>query len=492
MIIGKNWFSGSDESSLSHFTAVKEEGTSAADFRFRINNSGFLDDQGIVPKVEVSLPSIAFSAEHGYFYIASKEMFLFSNKQTEIQDPTYTTDVPNYVQIALGSRPDLEGSGVYTVFEMSGIPHFMTPLVLNPFLREHTSVIVKYTKLLNEVDRSELDFLTGKITALDEPIAEIFETDRIRQLNGSKHSVIDPSRYVYDNITGKIYVKGSVPSIAIEYEDSNTRQTTFGRDFAVSLVGKQKGLFSLALGQNPINPLRTHRKDISVDGTDIYIGQTKESKVLVTVGSIYRLKNGTKVVYNTIDNNRAFALISTDLIEEELYLSGIRVGITDLYGFAYVPIVGYGNFNLHGTLEMKGNSRLTIKPRNLLPINGEIAISVQSAETLAEIQNIELVVLPTIAEIGVAALEKQIHYVEPGAAITELSNVFDFADIAFVALHATHNKKRAQGGIISFGIAEDESIHVLLDAVAVAGFIEYTAVARSLIQTDGTGIYGIH
>jgi hypothetical protein len=85
--IGKNWISGADTRSLANPQAVSNSPEYDTDFKYKFNRNGLLESQGLKPTNKVELESVSLVVDHGYFYVASKEMFIYGDKMVDIINP---------------------------------------------------------------------------------------------------------------------------------------------------------------------------------------------------------------------------------------------------------------------------------------------------------------------------------------------------------------------------------------------------------------------
>ena len=123
MIVGSNWKSGTDISSLDNIKSRKADVKVDTDFKYRFNNKGMLSSQeikGVADKSQIS--SIEVIADHGFIYVASKEFFCYSQKEGVIFNGNITQEVPEYVKVSLGSyyRSGISEE-VYSVFSTSSV-----------------------------------------------------------------------------------------------------------------------------------------------------------------------------------------------------------------------------------------------------------------------------------------------------------------------------------------------------------------------------------
>ena len=204
MIVGSEWNSGAENKALGHPKAVSNSPEYDTDFKYKFNKNGLLEAQGIKPNNEIELESVSLVVDHGYSYVASKEMFLYAEKVVDVLNPEHVDIIPPHIKVALFGTEDAVplgvGSGLtsgYAKFRLTGIPALMTPMVVTELKDEGILFpkTITVQKGLNEIDRRTLTYLKNRVTGLEEPIADIYEVDTIRKLNDTKSTPIDPRNY---------------------------------------------------------------------------------------------------------------------------------------------------------------------------------------------------------------------------------------------------------------------------------------------------------
>lgn len=391
MRIGKNWISGADTRSLANPQAVSNSPEYDTDFKYKFNRNGLLESQGLKPTNKVELESVSLVVDHGYFYVASKEMFIYGDKMVDIINPEHVHEVPIHIYIALyGSAtgtPLGVASGMssgYAKFRLTGIPTLMTPMVVSE-LKDEGIVYpktIEVTKRLNEVDRRTLTFLKNRVTALDEPIADIFEVDSIRKLNDTKSDPIDPRMYAYDHFSNTLYVAAPIGPSAIEYETSCDGRVDLGKNFSPLQTGKYSGTVVLSPGSelNTGTVVTARRASIlSAKGSRFFINLPEGVSAYLSVQTIYTDKSGKEIPYVALENNDVYCVALMEAASEPVYIGSLLVGQTDEEGLAILPIAGLTSEGLHGEMLLTEKRAVNIVPSPILLTAATIRIKAEEA-----------------------------------------------------------------------------------------------------------------
>lgn len=502
MIVGKNWKSGSDETSMGNFKAITEKIQLDTRQKFRFNTKGLLRDQGITAEDVSSVPDISFIVEHGYVYLASKEFFVYGSKNVEIIDPTYVNDLPDYLEIALGGPYDIPsgipGSGVFSVYDLKGVPKLMSPLIVDGYPHAGPPPTVVTKRTLNEVDRGELTILKDRNTGLEEPLSETYETDTIRDVNHSEHDIIRPDDYIYDPLTGKVYIKGSYNKMAFEYENSDTGDVKLGTNFSASRVGRDSGLLVLSSSEEREDKVRSSRGDLSARGSNIFIKQFPSDKVEIEVGTLYRDIDGNRLYYTTVDNNARYAIISLDgdpAEGTEIYIGEQLIGATNEDGMALVPIIGTGDNELHGIMTIEGSYKLHLESYSTNPYTGELFVIVRNPVNDEILQEEILQVPSRLRDVSVGGAIKRVKFVGPGDTTLKIEDIVRLQDVYIQELHQSwlSEKDPVKLDPLSFGLDMEGNgvVAMIDDPLTTGGYLTYFVYDVSEAQLEGGQYYGV-
>lgn len=391
MRIGKNWISGADTCALANPEAISNSPEYDTDFKYKFNKNGLLESQGAKPTNKVELESVSLVVDHGYFYVASKEMFIYGDKMVDILNPEHVHEVPIHIYIALyGSAtgtPLGVASGMtsgYSKFRLTGIPTLMTPMVVSE-LKDEGIVYpktIEVTKRLNEVDRRTLTFLKNRVTALDEPVADIFEVESVRKLNDTKSDPIDPRMYAYDHFSNTLYVAAPVGPSAIEYETSCDGRVDLGKNFSPLQTGKYSGTVVLSPGSelNAGSVVTARRASIlSAKGSRFFINLPDGVSAYLTVQTIYTDKSGNEIGYIALENNDVYCVALMNAKSEPIYMGSVLVGQTDEEGIAILPIAGLTSEGLHGEVLLTSKRAVNVIPSPILLTAASVRIRAEEA-----------------------------------------------------------------------------------------------------------------
>lgn len=500
LIIGKNWISGSDETSLRNVEKVSEFEGGDPLHKFKFNEGGFLTEQGITREADSPVTDVSVIADHGYIYVASKEMFLYGDKVVEITDPEYETAAPEYIEVALADELFIgtDNSGIpsgipYSVFDM-GTPKLMSPMIVYEYPTPGPKTIIRNEKLLNEIDRSEITIPDGKVTGFEEPIAEIYESPKVRELNRSKNDIINPDNYIYDLISGKLWVRGTVGRVAVEYENSPIPRVKLGRDFSASRVGRDSGLLVLTTSKEDKSEIKSSRANITTRGSSVFIKQPDEATVEVELSTVYSNSDGEDFTYRTIENNGKYALISIEDVEEgeEIYIENVLVGTASSDGTAIVPVLGKASEDLHGKTSVSGQGELRVFSIENSPYKGRIKITITDPENGDLIASEIFEAESFIPNVSVGSAERRTIFIAPGTEYVEIESIVRTGEIFIQDIHETYRKNVEKALVEDIEISSvSDSVRINFESVTTGSYLDYYTYNKVIVEEEGSGFYGL-
>lgn len=500
MIVGSNWKSGTDISSLDNIKSRKADVKVDTDFKYRFNNKGMLSSQeikGVADESQIS--SIEVIADHGFIYVASKEFFCYSQKEGVIFNGNITQEVPEYVKVSLGSyyRSGIYEE-VYSVFSTSGIPTFMTTMVITKFATSdyEKPVVVKDIKSLDTIDRTDVLTMEKRYTGVEEPIVEIYETDTIKELHNNSNNIISPSDYIYNPFDGKVYVRGAVDRAFLEYEVSTTKDFLLGSKFAPSRTGLQKGILALVpdsvvsqkQGLSSINRRLLDRK-----GSNIFINQPESSSVLVIPKTVYTDVEGVELNYITLQNNFEYAFCRfVDNVNTDIYLNSVRIGKTDSQGDVLLPILGYLENGVHTSMVMTGPGRIDINPSFSGIVSGSLKVFIYSASSGELLSVEEFLINKQKINVAIANYQRIVKYIPNGITSFDLKEVINIENIKVSKLRDSYNfGDPISISDLSLSKYDSFGINVKVPSVPEALVVQYDTLPFRVINSQGGGNYGI-
>lgn len=500
MIVGANWKSGTDISALDNIKSRKADVKVDTDFKYRFNNKGMLSSQeikGVADESQIS--SIEIIADHGFIYVASKEFFCYSQKEGVIFDGDITREVPEYVKISLGGyyRSGISEE-VYSVFPTSGIPTFMTPMVITRFATSdyEKPVVVKDVKSLDSINRLDILTMEKRYTGVEEPIVEIYEADTIKKLHNNSNNIISPSNYIYNPFDGKVYVRGVVERAFLEYETSITKDFLLGGKFAPSRTGLQKGILALVpdsvvsqkQGLSSINRRLLDRKN-----SNIFINQPKSSSVLLIPKTVYTNAEGVELNYLTLQNNFEYAYCRfADNVNTEIYLNSVRVGKTDLQGDALLPILGYLENGIHTQIVMTGPGRVDVNPSLSGIVSGSLKVFIYSGSSGELLAVEEFVINKQKINVAIANCQRITKYIPNGVTSFDLKEIINIENMKVSRLRDSYNLgDPVPISDLSLSKYDSFGINVKVPSVSEALIVQYDTLPFRVISPQGGGNYGI-
>jgi len=500
VIVGKKWLSGSDSTSLGKVEGYQEPIIQDLNHTVRFNKEGFLVDQGIGPTVESATQDISYIVEHGYVYVASKEMFLYADKLSEITDPTILlgAEVPSYIRTVFNDL-EVPGTGVpsglpYSVFNM-GIPKLMTPLIVYEYPVAGPSTVIRTEKLLNEIDREDLTIPEGKNTGIEEPIAEIYEVETINKLNESEHEIINPDDYIYDPTTSNLFIQGIRGRILVQYEDSDEPRVKLGKDFSASRIGKDSGLLILSTKAKDVAEAKATRADIISQGTTLYIKQGESDSVILDISTLYKDSTGNVLDYETMENNSRYAYISLSQEEEiDIYIEHLYIGRSNESGIAIVPIIAWAGDSSHGQVIIEGRKNITLysSPGNMY--TGKVRIKLIDPSSGLTVREEDYSLLANIPNVSVGSAEERVLFVAPGTDEIELPDGVLFHLTEMQGLHQVYRREEEPITVEDFRLSftGDENVIAVMDPPDTGNYIRYYTYPRAVVAPEGGGTYGIN
>lgn len=426
MIVGSEWNSGAENKALGHPKAVSNSPEYDTDFKYKFNKNGLLEAQGIKPNNEIELESVSLVVDHGYFYVASKEMFLYAEKVVDVLNPEHVDIIPPHIKVALFGTEDAVplgvGSGLtsgYAKFRLTGIPALMTPMVVTELKDEGILFpkTISVQKGLNEIDRRTLTYLKNRVTGLEEPIADIYEVDTIRKLNDTKSTPIDPRNYAYDHFTNELYVAAAIGPSAIEYETSCDGKANLGKNFSPLQTGKYSGTVALSVGSelNTGSVVTARRASIlSAKGSRFFINLPEGVSAYLSVQTIYNDENGNEIPYMAIENNDVYCLALMNAKSERIYMGSVLVGQTDEEGLALLPIAGLTTDGLHGELLITEKRAVTVIAPPILVTAARVRVRAEESNVRTVLGEIIVPMKSPSNNTGVTHSSVIAHAVAPG------------------------------------------------------------------------------
>lgn len=501
MIVGSNWKSGLDLNALDNIKSRKADVKVDLEFKYRFNNRGMLSSQeikGVADESQIS--SIEVVADHGFIYVASKEFFCYADKEIVIFDSVITDDVPEYVKVSLGSYYESGITGeVYSVLNISGIPTFMTPMVITRFVTSdyEKPIIVKEVRDLDSVDRNDILAMEKRYTGVEEPVVEIYETDTIKELHQSSNNIISPSKYIYNPFDGKVYIKGVVERAALEYEVAINKEFLLGAKFAPSRTGLEKGILALVpdkveeakQGISSINRRLLDRK-----GSNIFINQSPTSSVSIVPKTIYTDSNSVELEYTTLQNNLEYAFCRFySNPNTDIYIGSVLVGRSDSQGNVMLPILGFLESGSHSPVVMTGPGRLDIEATRSGIVSGIMRIYIYSIPSGELLSTEEFVINKQKINVAIANSERNIKYIGKSISSFDLEQVINIHKIKIVLSRATYHLPATDILINSIALSEFNSyaISVSIPEQEEAVVVEYDSLPFRVINSQGGGNYGI-
>jgi hypothetical protein len=500
VIVGANWKSGTDITALDNIKSRKADVKVDTEFKFRFNNRGMLSTQeikGVADESQIS--SIEILADHGFVYVASKEFFCYSKKESVIFDGEITQDVPEYVKVSLGSfyRSGISEE-VYSVFRTSGIPTFMTPMVITRFVTSdyEKPVIVKDTKDLDSIDRTDVLTMEKRFTGIEEPIVEIYEVDTIKELHNNSNNIISPSEYIYNPFDGKVYVRGVVHRALLEYEVSTTKEFLLGSKFAPSRTGLQKGILALVpdivvkqkQGLSSINRRLLDRK-----GSNIFINQPESSSILIIPKTVYTNKEKVELNYITLQNNFEYAFCRfPDNPNTEIYLSSVRVGKTDSQGDVLLPILGYLEDGIHTSMVVKGPKKVNVNASPSGIVSGILKVFMYSSVSGELVSVEDFVINKQKINVAIGEFQRITKYIPIGITSFDLKEIINIDNLRVSKLRDSYNFGDPVAiSSLSLSKYDNFGINVEVPPQPEALVVQYDTLPFRAIDPEGGGNYGI-
>jgi hypothetical protein len=496
MKVGANWRSGVDLSALGKLSKEAIDIDINRDFKYRFDNEGLLAVRGVPGKATTeNISAIKLSAEHGFLYVASKELFFYSDKKSILLDPVITKEVPEYIKVALGYSSGIQ-EDTYTTYTFSGIPTFLTPLVIDRLTAKNmeTPLIIKNTQKLDDIDKNTITKLENRLTGLEEPIVEVFEVDSIKTINGTTNDIIDPSLYIYNPFDGVIYSKGEYGTISVEFESSFDKRVELGKKFSPSRTGKEKGMLSLSP-----NLVKTRGSQVSTvsrrvlerQGSTIYINQESQDSVRILVETRYQDEDGNYFEYETLENNLEYAAIQAAVWNKDIYINSVRIGRFNSSGYAIVPIVGYAEDSIHSSFIVTGSEKINVNLTNSGIINGTLRVKIYDIESETIIATEDFTINKQLQKVLVANPELTTKYVPTGDEYCILTKVVNLDRIYLLKLRDSYNINASQ--ILPNKISLDGAYSIRIDfqsqAEAVLAFHE--VIPFRIVPATGGGTYGV-
>lgn len=510
--VAANWFSGTDETALSR-THVEKTGTGLdALYRYRFNEDGFLDDNN-VPSPKASFDeNVDLLVEHGYCFISSKELFIYSKKTVEVHTPDYSNGegIPKHVLIALGSPRSADtvgsgvpGSGLFSIISLLDIPTYMTPMVITE-LTDNEALVINADELdvstyFNESSNKELTVLSSRFTGLEETAADIYEVETIKDLNLSTDTlIVNPDRYVYDHLSNKVYLNGFIKRSAVEYEVSNVKEAILERNFRVSQIGRESGILNIGSEEDFLraggNLLQSGKRNIDLQGTQVFINQEATQSVVVEIRTIIYDSDGNEVPYRTLTNNLGYAHILAEAHPNvQLYLSNILIATTDDDGVAIIPILGYADEGIHGRYTVTGKKRIVLTVEESVKFDGELAIFVYDAQGIELIQEERFLVRNDFPVVSVGSTEDVVLYVSPGTEFVHIEDVILSRPLYINGVHNswTNNEDPTEITAIGISYVNLKALTLIFPSVASGRYIKYPQLNFKVVTGEGGPGYGI-
>lgn len=499
MKIGANWRSGVDTNTLLNIDKTPIDVDIDKDFRYKFDNEGLLAVRGVKGKAtNENISAVEISADHGFLYVASKEFFFYSDKQSILLNPASVSDaIPEYIKVALGDYQSGITNQVYSQYVLSGVPTFLTPMVVNRVTTSdyESPLIIKNTLSLDDVDRNTVTKLSKRLTGIEEPIVEIFEVDSIKTINSTENAIINPGTYVYNPFDGLIYAKGTPETILVEYEATFDKRVVLGKKFSPSRTGKEKGVLSLssaiAKGRGD-NVSTVSRRLLDIQGSTIYINQDAGDSVRLVFETRYQKEDESYVEYETLENNLEYAVIQTPYANTELFVSTVRVGKTDSAGTAIVPILGYGESGTHKSIIRSGSVAVNIYPAPSGLVAGKLRVKIYALESETIIATEDFLINKQKQNVSVASYQRISSYVPKNETSYILSETINLDNITILKLRDTYNPFAVSRVVNNIQLEGDTSVKLMFDPDSIeASLIFYDTLPFRVIDSSGGGNYGI-
>lgn len=496
MKVGANWRSGVDLTALGKLSKEAIDIDINRDFKYRFDNEGLLAVRGIPGKATTeNISAVKITADHGFIYVASKELFFYSDKKSVLLDPTITKEVPEYIRVALGYSSGVQ-EDTYTTYTFSGVPTFLTPLVIDRLTAKdmETPLVIKNTQKLDDIDKNTITKLENRLTGLEEPIVEIFEVDSVKTINSTKNDIIDPSLYVYNPFDGVIYSKGEYGPVSVEFESSFDKRVELGKKFSPSRTGKEKGMLSLST-----NLVKTRGSQVSTvsrrvlerQGSTIYINQGVKDSVRILVETRYQDEDGNYFEYETLENNLEYAAIQAAVWNKDIYMNSVRIGRFNSSGYAIVPIVGYAEDSIHSSFVVTGSEKVNISLTNSGIINGVLRVKIYDLESETIIAIEDFIINKQLQKVLVAKPELTTKYIPVGDDFCILTKVVNLDSMYILKLRDSYNVNSSR--ILPTGISLDGpySIRVDFQSQSEASLIFHDTIPFRIVPASGGGTYGV-
>jgi len=502
LTIGRNWKSGVEHGSFILPKAVVVHEKADYDYAKKFRKEGFLSD--IETKVEVDNISkeIILQNKHGYAYVGSKEFFIYSQKAIFIGRTFGCDSVPEEVKIALG-EDDISSSpysnSLHTTIEtikLDSIPTFLTPMniyKLDGFHLQASSLYNKFdNNLLSDVLYNEGS--SGYTIIEENSTNEIYEVESIYKLNESIHSLISPTQFIYNPNDGLLYIIGYSGPVIVTYETSIIDKVKASSNFTPSFIGRSKGIVSI-ISENKISSVdknySARRKNVSKNGTTLFIRQVNHETIIVDPKSIYEDKDGNEIDYKTLVNNRTHVTIDTSDSKYlgPVYISGNKVGYINNYS-TIVPIVGYIGDYTHNTFQVSKNASYKIKVPDSRLYNGKFRVKFWNAETGDIIGNEVFIILHSRTDTVLYSGDRKIVYVPKDIVNVNIVDICNIENIDAYSLRSTMLNVRDR---IDFtvSIAREDGINITLERNETGSIIEYYTLQHRAISVRSKDYYGI-
>lgn len=496
MKVGANWRSGVDLTALGQLSKEVIDIDINRDFKYRFDNEGLLAIRGIPGKATTeNISAVKLTADHGFLYVASKELFFYSDKKSVLLDPVTTKEVPEYIRVALGYSSGVQ-EDVYTTYTFSGVPTFLTPLVIDRLTAKDMErpLIIKNTQKLDDIDKNTITKLENRLTGLEEPIVEIFEVDSIKTINSTSNDIIDPSLYIYNPFDGVIYSKGEYGPVSVEFESSFDKRVELGKKFSPSRTGKEKGMLSLSP-----NLVKTRGSQVSTvsrrvlerQGSIIYVSQEPQDSIRIVVETRFQDENGNYFEYETLENNLEYAAIQAAVWNKDIYMNSVRIGRFNSSGYAIVPIVGYAEDSIHSSFIITGSEKININLTDSGIVNGILRVKIYDLESETLISTEDFTVNKQLKKVLVASPELTTKYIPTGDTYTNITNVANVDKIYLLKLRDSYNINASHILPSSITIDGSHSVRVDFQSQAEGCLLFYDTISFRIVPATGGGTYGV-
>ena len=497
MIILEDWQSGAEYKALKDAKMTSPAVVNNESNLYEFDNNGLLLDQGKVESIPISyLSSVTALVDHGFVYLASREFFLYSQKHVLLAEPNDVLDMselPEHIRVAFGYISGIPSNVPVSVFYISGIPTWDTPMIVSRLIDKRWSrpLVITANNTLNTIDRGKLNFFPGKNTGIEEPMAEVYNNEKLRSIHKDEDVIVKPDKHLYDPLTSSLYVKEDMDVALVEYETSPTREVTLGNNFSASNIGKEFGLLSLiqdSKGSGEFSNIGLGRRVISLAGSSIYVSIPEGVVAYVIPQTVYIKEDGSEFQYESLYNNNGYVVINPleDYTGKLYTTTGQLVGKVE--DVTILPIVAYLNDEIHTTTQIDKTTKFTVVPSEKGLISSDFRITV--ATDVAIIAEERMFVNKTLSKTSVGGPSEKSAYIKAGESSIVVDDIIDVGSSRARLLRDVYKLENQDIDILMWDLG-DVGVEISIDPQSEDAVLIYKTYTHRIVGKLGGDLYGI-